>query len=136
MIVVEIIERNRRRPARVIFNDDSLAEVFLRHARERGAKIRQLTADEARAHVESLRDRTAKRSDWRAGATATDVARRIVDAKLRERTREIVVSVPLPRQIKAELDRIARLAGRTTETIIRAAIAAFLKAARRGAAKH
>lgn len=131
MIVVEITERNRRKPARVIFNDDGLVELFVAHAEDRGAKTRTLTADEARTHVGSLRERAAKRSDWRAGGAGVEIAKRIADAKLRDRSREVPVSISLPKHIKSELDHIARLAGRPTETVIRAAIAAFLKAARR-----
>ena len=131
MIVVEITERNRRKPARVIFNDDGQVELFVAHAQDRGARTRQLTEEEARTHVVTLRERAAKRSDWRAGGAGAEIARRIAEAKARDRSREVPMSISLPKQIKSELDHIARLSGRTPETIIRAAIAAFLKAARR-----
>ena len=130
MIVVEITERNRRKSSRVVFNDDTLAESFVDHARDRGARTRTLTPDEARAHVGGLRERAARRSDWRTGGAGIELAKRIAEARQRERSREISVTVALPRQVKSELDRLARLAGRTPDTVIRAAIVDFIKAAR------
>ncbi len=129
MIIVEITERGRRKAARVIFDDDGLADSFEAHAHARGALTTRLAPRLAREHVGQLRERAARRSDWRAGSDATELAKRISTAKIIERHRDVVLSVRVPRAIKAELDRIGKLAGRAPEQIIRASIAAFIKAA-------
>lgn len=130
MIIVEITERGRRKSARVIFDDDGLADLFETHAHARGAETWRLPPKIAREHVGQLRERAAKRSDWRAGSDATELAKRISSAKMTERLRDVVLSVRVPRAVQSELDRIGKLAGRTPEQIIRASILAFIKAAR------
>ncbi len=130
MIIVEVTERGRRKSARVIFDDDGLADLFEIHAHSRGAETVRLPARAAREHVGQLRERAAKRSDWRAGSDATELTKRISNAKMTERLRDVVLSVRVPRAVQSELERIGKLAGRTPEQIIRASVLAFIKAAR------
>ena len=132
MIIVEITERGRRKASRVIFNDNGLADSFETHARASGALTVRLPETVAREHLGSLRERAARRSEWRAGNSppSAESAGQIAAAKANQKQRDVEVSVRVPRAVKAELDRIAKVAGRAPEQIIRASIAAFIKAAR------
>ena len=132
MIIVEIVERGRRKASRVIFNDDELADNFEAHARGRGARTARLPPKLAIEHLGALRERAARRSEWRAGSgpQSTELARRIAAARI-ERSREVTITLKLPRASKLELDRLAKLARQPVEALIRASVEAFIKEARR-----
>lgn len=131
MIIVEVINRGRRKASRVIFNNGRLADSFEAHARTQGARTVRLSEDTARIYMKALRDRAASRSEWRAGASRqSPLARQIAAARAAESSRDVVLPVRVPRAMNAELERIAGLAGCAPEQIIRASINAFLKAAK------
>ena len=131
MIIVEITDRGRRKPSRVIFNNGRLADSFEAHARAHGARTVRLSEETAQAYMGALRDRAASRSEWRAGASKQSaLARQITAAKAAESTRDVVLPVRVPRSMVAELERIAKLAGCAPEQIVRASLNAFIKAAK------
>lgn len=131
MIIVEITRRGRRTASRVIFNNGGLADSFEAHARTQGARTVRLSEETARAYMTVLRDRAASRSEWCAPANkSSSLARQIAAARANESTRDVVLSVRVPRAMNAELERIARLAGCLPEQIVRASLNEFLKAAK------
>lgn len=131
MIIVEVTDRGRRKPSRVIFNDGRLADSFEAHARTHGARTVRLSEDIAHAYIGALRDRAASRSEWRAGTSRqSTLSRQIAAARSTESARDVVVPVRIPRALNAELERIAKLAGCAPEQIMRASLNAFIKAAK------
>lgn len=130
MIIVEITDRGRRKPSRVIFNNGRLADSFEAHARTHGARTVRLSEETAQAYMGALRDRAASRSEWRAGANKQSALARQIAAAKADSTRDVVLPVRVPRAMVAELERIAKLAGCAPEQIVRASLNAFIKAAK------
>jgi hypothetical protein len=131
MIIIEVTDRARRKPSRVIFNNGRLADSFEAHARTHGARTVRLSEEIARAYVGALRDRAASRSEWRAGASRPSAAsKQNMPAKTGDSSRDVVLPVRIPRAMNLELERIAGLAGCAPEQIVRASLDAFIRAAK------
>jgi hypothetical protein len=130
MIIIEVTDRARRKPSRVIFNNGRLADSFEAHARTHGARTVRLSEEIARAYMGALRDRAAGRSLWRAGAPKPSAASKQRTANANDSGPDVVMPVRIPHAMSIELERIAGLAGCAPEQIVRASLEAFIKAAK------